>query len=256
MNKTLLALSLGFCALTSANALAESKASFCKDRKSVKSLKAQVEDRDNLLAFRNQGGLVNGGVCWWHSRFQRNAMVIARFRPELDYPSEREVKKIIKAIRKGKKVVEIGGYENINDFSYANADHMQRELEKWQKGDGFLRQQWAVGLWGSSEISEENMKERMDDLYTYVKVEGKIAYQMLQIKGIESHAWLVFDIEKTSRGYDIQVLDSNYQRSQVYSYTEGMTSFNHSYYGDFVPYTGKKSEFNKSLKAVKKYCNK
>ncbi|PIK14742.1 hypothetical protein [Halobacteriovorax sp. JY17] len=256
MKKTLLALSLGFCTLTSLNAQAESKAAFCANKKSIKSLKLQVEDRDNLLAFRNQGGLVNGGVCWWHSRFQRNAMVIARFRPELDYPSEKEVVKIIKAIRKGKKVVEIGGYENINDFSYANAAHIQAELEKWQKGDGFLRQQWAVGLWGSSEISEEEFKERMDDLYTYVKNEGKIAYQMLQIKGVTSHAWLVFDIEKTTQGYEIQVLDSNYQTAQTYSYTEGMTSFHHAYYGSFVPYTGKKGEYETALKAVSKYCNK
>ncbi|WP_372654794.1 hypothetical protein [Halobacteriovorax sp.] len=256
MKKTLLALSIGFCTLTSVNTFAESKASFCAGRKSVRSLKRQVLQRDNLLAFRNQGGLINGGVCWWHSRFQRNAMVTARFRPELDYPSEREVKKIIKAIRKGKKVVEVPGYRSINDFSYSNADLIQRELEKWQKGDGFLRQQWAVGLWGSHEVSEEELKERMDDLYSYVKGEGRIAYQMLQIDGIDSHAWLVFDMEKTSNGYRLQVLDSNYQRSQIYTYREGMTSFDHDHYGSFVPYTGKKSEHEKSFKAVEKYCNK
>ncbi len=254
MKKTLLALSIGFCALTSSNAFAQSKASFCASKKSTKSLKSQVFQRDNLLAFRNQGGLMNGGVCWWHSRFQRNAMLLARFRPELEYPTEKETKKIIKALRKGKKVVVVPGYRSINDFSYSNADMIQAELEKWQKGDGFLRQQWAVGLWGSHEISEEKLKKRMDDLYTYVKEEGKIAYQMLQIEGIDSHAWLVFDIEKTSRGYRLQVLDSNYQRTQVYTYTEGMTSFHHDYYGDFVPYTGKKSEYEKSLKAITKYC--
>lgn len=254
MKKTMLAISVGFCALTSPNALAESKSAFCSKRNSSNKIQNQVASSDNFLSFRNQGGLVNGGVCWWHSRFQRNAMVIARFRPELPHPSERELKKIIKAIRKGKKVVEIGGYESISQFSYDNADLIQAELEKWQKGDGFLRQQWAVGLWGSSEISSEKMKERMDDLYDYVQKEGNIAYQMLQIKGIESHAWLVFEVEKTSRGYDLLVLDSNYQRSQVYSYREGMTSFHHSYYGDFVPYTGKKSEYKKALKAVTKYC--
>lgn len=254
MKKTMLVISIGFCVLTLSNALAESKSSFCASKKSVTSLKRQINNIDNLLAFRNQGGLINGGVCWWHSRFQRNAMIIARFRPELDYPSEKETKKIIKAIRKGKKVVEVPGYRSIYDFSYDNADLIQEELEKWQKGDGFLRQQWAVGLWGSHEVSEEELKERMDDLYDYVKSEGRIAYQMLQIDGIDSHAWLVFDMERTSRGYRLKVLDSNYQRSQVYTYTEGMTSFNHSYYGDFVPYTGKKSEYEKSLKAVKKYC--
>ncbi|ATH06759.1 hypothetical protein BIY24_02025 [Halobacteriovorax marinus] len=255
MKKTMLAITIGFCTLTSSNVFAESKSTFCSKRNSSNKIQKQVANSDNFLAFRNQGGLINGGVCWWHSRFQRNAMVVARFRPELSEPTEKEVKKIIKAIRKGKSVVEIGGYYNIRDFSYDHADLIQRELEKWQKGDGFLRQQWAVGLWGSSEVDEEELKERMDDLYTYVKKEGNIAYQMLQIKGIDSHAWLVFDMEKTSSGYDILVLDSNYQRSQVYHYDEGMTSFHHSYYGDFVPYTGKKSEFRKALKAVEKYCN-
>jgi hypothetical protein len=236
-------------------ALAETKREFCKDRSSSKSIKSSKFNSDQFLSFTNRGGLINGGVCWWHSRFQRNAMVLAKFRPELPAASTDEVKKLIKAIRKGKKVVEIPGYENISEFSYYHRSEIQDELEKWQKGDGFIRQQWIVGLAGSSDVSEKNMYKKMNELYDYVAVKGNIAYQKLQIKGITSHAWLVSDMVKTSNGFDLKVLDSNYQRTQKYSYKNGMTSFYHSYYGSFVPYTERKREYKKVLTTVKKYCN-
>jgi hypothetical protein len=197
---------------------------------------------------------MNAGVCWWHSRFQRNAMVLARFRPEFRAPDEKRIKAIVKAIRKGKEVVEIPGFHNMSEFSYQNADVIQRELEKWQKSDGILRQQWIVGLVGSSNTTPEKLEKKMKELYQYVKVDGNIAYEKLQIKGIDAHAWLVADVVKTSRGYDLKVLDSNYQRTQKYSYEKGMTSFYHSYYGKFVPYLERKREYKKVLKVVKKYC--
>ncbi len=230
-----------------------SSAGFCADRKSVSYTKELVGTRANQISFTNRGGLVNGGVCWWHSRLTRKFAYLAVFRPDLPKPSNRKAEKIIKSIRMG-KVTEVPGFSNLYDFSRTFGQEIQDRLEKWQKGDGFLRQQWTVGLWGSSETTAAKLKERMDDLYQYVEVEGKLAYQMLQIKGITSHAWLVLNVEKMGNGYELEVLDSNYTSTSTIRYRNGQETINS--YGGLVPITGKKAELRKLEKAVSKYCKK
>src|SRR5438270_754213 len=42
------------------------------------------------LSFGNTGGIAHGGVCWWHSRFQRAAIYLTIFRPDLPKPSHRK----------------------------------------------------------------------------------------------------------------------------------------------------------------------
>ena len=228
-------------------------AAFCADRKSDSYTKELVGQRSNQISFTNRGGLVNGGVCWWHSRLTRKFAYLAVFRPDLPKPTNKKAEKIIKDIRMG-KVTEVPGFSNLFDFSRAFSAEIQDRLEKWQKGDGFLRQQWTVGLWGSSETSSERLKERMDDLYQYVEVEKKLAYQMLQIRGITSHAWLVLNVEKVENGYDLEVLDSNYTSTNTIRYRYGQETINS--YGGLVPITGKKAELRKLEKAVSKYCKK
>jgi hypothetical protein len=234
-----------------ASTASTSSASFCADRKSVAYTKELVGQRKNQISFRNRGGLVNGGVCWWHSRLTRNFSYLAIFRPDQPRPSNKKAAKIIKAIRMG-KVTEVPGFSNLYDFSRAFSVEIQDRLEKWQKGDGFLRQQWTVGLWGSSETTAEKLKQRMDDLYKYVEVEGKLAYQMLQIKGITSHAWLVLSVEKMEDGYRLEVLDSNYSSTSTIHYRNGQETINN--YGGLVPITGKKKELKKIEKAVSRFC--
>jgi hypothetical protein len=46
-----------------------SKEKFCADRKDDKFIKELTLDSANLMPFRNKGGIANGGICWWHSRF-------------------------------------------------------------------------------------------------------------------------------------------------------------------------------------------
>ena len=63
-------------------------------------------------------------------------------------------------------------------------------------------------------------------------------------------------MEKTEDGYILNVLDSNYSRTQTYRYTHGDTNFVHRHYGDFSPYREKKKKEKKMQKAIKEYCNK
>jgi hypothetical protein len=254
--KTLTCLIMGliFSATAMAETASQNKAEFCADRENTEYYQKFLLNKENRLSFTNHGGLANGGVCWWHSRFTRKAAYLAIYRPELPKPSKEEAYDIVLAIRMGNKVVEVPGYRNLYEFSRDFKDIIQQRLERWQVGDGFMRQQWTVGLWGASQVSADEMRERMDELYEEVVENNDVAYQVLQIKGVVAHAWLVVDMERTANGYNIQVIDSNYMTPTTYSYRHGMTNLRSPYWGQFVPRTGKKSEMNKMKKIVSKFC--
>lgn len=259
MKSTLLALAALACSFS---AMAESTSSqsmrqFCEDRASISSVKELVGNSDNLMAFANQGGIGNGGVCWWHSRMQRNALYLSIYKPAERIPTVEQAKEIVEKLRAGKEIVVIPGFSNFADFSSAYRPTIQRELEKWQKGDGVLKFNWVIGLKGRSSVEADELKVMMDELYDYVENEGNIAYQKLQIKGIVAHAWLVINMKKIGKdGYDLEVLDSNFPRqTSIYKYRMGMTHFSHYNYGEFVPYLERKGEMDKVTNVILKKCN-
>jgi hypothetical protein len=49
----------------------------------------------NLFSFSNTGGILNGGVCWWHSRMQRAALYLTVYLPDMPPPSKPEVRRIL-----------------------------------------------------------------------------------------------------------------------------------------------------------------
>lgn len=239
-----------------ATEVATTKAQFCKDNKTNRArVQALLQSSDDMrMSFSNYGGLINGGVCWWHSRFQRNAAYLTIYRPEMEKPTREQAQEIIKDIRFARGVITIPGYDNFYDFTRDWHDEIQARLEGWQRTDGFIMQQWVVGLAGASEVAPEKLKKEMDDLYKQVS-QGDVVYQKLQIKGITAHAWLVVGMEKTADGYEMAVIDSNSPvRTQSYSYKDGDTSLYHYYYGNFVPYTGKNRELRKLKRKVKSFC--
>lgn len=258
MKSTLLAIAAFACSF---GAIASTQSSqsmdqFCSDRASIKSVKELTESSYNLMGFANRGGIGNGGVCWWHSRMQRNALYLTIYKPGERRPSKAQAKVIVEKLRAGKDVVVIPGFDNFQEFSVEYREIIQRELDKWQKGDGVLKFNWVIGLKGKSHVDADKMKSMMDELYDYVEVKGNIAYEKLQIKGIVAHAWLVINMKKVGKGYDLQVLDSNYPNAtQLYQYRPGMTNFNHYFYGDFVPYLERKGEMTKLANVILKKCN-
>lgn len=258
MKASFLAIAALACSFSAFAALTPSQSieQFCSDRSSVTFSKNLSRNSENLMAFQNHGGLANGGVCWWHSRFQRNALYLTIYKPAEDRPSKAEAEKIIDKIRSGKEIIEIPGFRNFYEFSRAHRAEIQRELEKWQKGDGIIKFNWVIGLSGDNEVSAEKMKEQMDELYQYVEVEGNVAYQKLQIKGVTAHAWLVMNVKAVSNGYDLEILDSNFpSQTSIYKYREGQTSFSHYAYGKFTPYLERKGEMEKVNLTILKKCN-
>ena len=256
MKVTLLALAVLACSFQAlARGPSTSEASFCADRKDVNFVKDLTLSTSNLMAFRNQGGIGNGGVCWWHSRFQRNALYLTIYKPSIAKPTQDEARILIKQIREAKNVVIIPGYKNFRDFSADNADLILRELEKWQKGDGIIRFAWVKGLEGASTVEAGQLKSTMDEIYNEVEVNKNIAYNKLQIPGIDAHAWLVVHMEKVNGGYNLEILDSNFPTgTEIYRYREGDQNFDYHRAFAFSPYLEKTNEMEKINKTIQKQC--
>ena len=243
-----------FQAIAQSPSMSESR--FCSDRVDKNFVKKLAMDSDNLMSFVNQGGLINGGVCWWHSRFQRNALYLTIYKPDLPKPTEDEARVLVKKIRAATEVVVIPGYRNFHEFSSENEEIIQQILEGWQERDSFLRFAWIKGLSGSSKVAPEKMKALMDQIYKEVEVNKNISYNKLQIKGIESHAWLVVHMKKVSGGYDLEVIDSNLATStETYAYREGETEIvNYHDSFTFTPYLEQSNELNKIYNTISEKC--
>jgi len=245
---------------TLAGTLPQTKAEFCERFEDSPEAKEVLQDLStdsvNLMAFKNDGGLFNGGVCWWHSRFQRNILYLAVFRPDLPKPKNTaETKQLIRRIRDGVSVFTIPGFQNFEEFSRENQKLIQSELNDWQLYDGVVLGGWMDGLKGDTQIQAPLLEKMMKEVFDYVAVKKKIGYQKLQIKGITSHAWLVVGMKKSETGFDIGYLDSNSPRMSLnYSYKSGDTSFFIRGYGNFVPYLEFKREEERLVSAARTFC--
>ncbi|MBC7427042.1 MAG: hypothetical protein H7336_00430 [Bacteriovorax sp.] len=238
-----------------AGTLPTTKADYCSRFQDTSVLSTYSTETSNLMSFKNQGGLFNGGVCWWHSRFQRNILYLSIFRPELNKPTASEVRALIKEIRAGESVVMIPGFANFAEFSTTYSKEILAELESWQLYDGVILGSWIDGLKGDTKVRSEELQKMMATTFKYVEVNKKIAYQKLQIKGITSHAWLIVGMIPGPNGFEIGLIDSNNPRmSENYSYKIGDVSFHEKSYGNFVPYLEFTREEERLISAGKSFC--
>ena len=135
---------LSFFVALSFNAVAgltpsQSKDQFCADRSESSFNKTLLQNELNMMGFANEGGIANGGVCWWHSRFQRNATYLTIYKPSEKKPSKEQAKNIITKIKLAKEVVIIPGFRNFSEFTSTYQSEIQSELNKWQKLDGVVK---------------------------------------------------------------------------------------------------------------------
>ena len=239
-----------------ATTLPQNKVEYCTRFQEQTTIKDLSNDEVNHLAFQNDGGLFNGGVCWWHSRFQRNVLYLGIFRPDLAKPtSPQAIKNLIHQIRVGDQVFNIPGYNNLEEFSKANQQFIQQELNDWQLYDGVVLGSWIDGLSGSTKVPPSELQSMMKDVFNYVSVKKKIAFEKLQLKGIASHAWLIAGIKAMPSGYELGYIDSNYPlQSRNYSYKVGDDSFFIKGYGNFVPYLDFTREEERLVTAGKVFC--
>lgn len=227
---------------------------FCANRSQPKFVKDLTLDLSNLMSFKNHGGIRNGGVCWWHSRFQRAALYLTHYNPSAEKPDLATARQIIRTIRNANDIVEIPGFINFLEFSTHFKNEIQNELEAWQRFES-LRFTWIRGLRGSTHVSAEWMKQLMDNLYQETEVEGNISFQKLQMKGITAHAWLVVSMKKFDNGYDLEIIDSNHQNmTKIYQYRHGDTHLLYKEKSPFTPYLEHTFEMERIQTAIKEAC--
>lgn len=227
--------------------------------KNSEDIRLHLSETKSRIAFKNKGGLINGGVCWWHSRLQRSSAYLIKFRPEIrQKPSLEEVRKILRHLRDMDKVVIINGYSNFRDFSYDFRSETQKMLEGWQKIDGFLNHEWIRGISGKSSLPPNELKAQMEKIYTAYKSSPTPIWVMLQIKGITAHAALVTSMTESNKGFNLTVIDSNNpsDESEIY-YSFGDTSLRIEGEGySFIPYLGFQRDFTKMFSAINEHCNR
>lgn len=234
----------------------QSKEEFCADRTDKSFVKSLTQYSGNLMSFRNHGGLVKGGVCWWHSRFQRNALYLTYYNALAPKPDQKTAIALIRDIRNQDGLTEIPGFNNFEEFSREYKNEIQNELERWQRFES-IRFTWIRGLRGASSVSPEWLKKLMDNLYEEVETNNHVAFQKLQMRGLTAHAWLVINMAKTSEGYDLEVLDSNLpHQTSFYQYKIGDGHFQHPHMGQFVPYLENVNEMNWINETIKEECAK
>jgi hypothetical protein len=215
---------------------------------------------NNRLAFDHSGGFRNAGLCWWHSRLTRSATYLTVYRPDLPKPTKEQAAKIVDAWIHNSRVVEIGGYKNLREFSRDWRDVIRKKLERWQLVDGVARFQWIRGITGKTKVSPEELKDRMDKLFKEVRLKDKIVYQKLQAPGIyKVSSWLVVDMKKVSDGYILRVADSDYPGLFTPAVKNVRYRIGDRYIrgGDthFVPYTERAGDLKEIRAAQRRYCH-
>lgn len=225
-------------------------------------LQKRAEKSENRIAFNNPAGPLNIGVCWWHSRMQRNANYLLSFDPSKKRMNEKESQTLIKNLSKTKTLQTARGYRNLKEFSTSYSREMQEVLGQWQLTESFFKLGWLKGV-GPSHVSPENLNRKMKDLYEEVTLRKNISFQVLQMPGFKAHAWLVTDMKKIgAAGYEITAIDSNTQNLQKYFYQPGLTQFPYVIDGrmfpreSFVPYTHYENTWQKYANILRNSCSK
>lgn len=217
-------------------------------------IKQHLLQVDSRISFENQGGLINGGVCWWHSRLQRASGYLVKFEPERSPPSGPELDHILYSLRTMKQTISIPGYTDFFSFTKDYQKPIQAMLEEWQRRDGFLNFEWIRGISGKHTLPAGEMRERMDKVYNFYKSSPAPVWIMAQIKGITSHSFLLISMETHQTGYELEVIDSNHPLETIkISYHSGDTSLKNDKY-TFVPYVGFQNDYRLIFKALAQRC--
>ena len=213
-----------------------------------------IKKQENRIGFVNQGGMMNKGTCWWHSRFQRAMTYLAVFNPNAAMPEASQIQVILKKLQRGREVVEIPGYKNVREFTLINYRQIQKLFNDWQKDDGIKKFSWLNGLKGRSQVSAYSMQKKMNELFEEVEVKKRITYIKLQVPGIAAHSWLVLDVEVISDGLRVTAVEPNWKDLRVVDYVRGWGTLVLKDFKKGVPYVQRTKDFARYSAAAEQYC--
>ena len=234
----------------------QGREAYCEGARDPKYFINLSYDQRNRLAQRNYGGLLGGGVCWWHSRLQRSATYLSVYRPDLPKATAKEADQIVQLLAANSRVVEIPGYENLYQFSREHWSIIQRKLERWQKVDGFLKWEWIRNMSSMPSMSPVRLKESMDSFSELVNQKSEIPWVMLMVPGFVAHAYLILGMTPSADGYVLEVIDSNHPTETLkVSYKTGTRTINVPDLKEVAPYIGRHSDHKAFMQARVAYCS-
>ncbi len=157
-------------------------------------------------------GLMLGGLCWWHSRFQQAAWQRAIFRPDQKELSVFEVERRLIKLYKG-KVVELPAFPNWYSFSYAYRDLILQIMVREQAKDALkpsIWSQWAKTKPSPHEIFRWGRKIERD------LEEGGTQFIYTKEGLFRQHSIVAFETIRKDNMLTISLVDSNLpHRNQV-----------------------------------------
>jgi hypothetical protein len=113
---------------------------------------------------------------------------------------------------------------------------------------------WVKGLKGAVALTPDSMKANMDYIYADVMKSHRMTWAKIQVKGINTHAWIIVSMKPVAGGgYDLVVIDS-LRRTPIevnYRYGDSQVS---TTMGMGVPTLGEYKDFYKISGAVRRYC--
>jgi hypothetical protein len=219
-----------------------------------------AQNTDNLFDFGNEGGTWGTALCWWHSRLQRASLYLAVYNSSAPKPTADQVEKILAALSTGNAVVTIPGYRNFKEFSRDWKQTIVDYLSWWELSNATTRFTWLThGLRSVRTSTARSLQAEMDKIYNYVTLQKKVAYVMLQMRGIMAHAWLVIAMDRTATGYKLRYIDSNYQDEVLtYEFRQGQRFVVADVLAniDAAPYLLEEDELERQLSSVRAYCRR
>lgn len=231
---------------------------------------------NDTLAFENPPGPINAGMCWLHTRLQRQFTYLANYRPELPKPTKEQAKKIISDIVARKGVTEIPGFANLAEFSREYKAELVSAIDRMGWACVVKPTDCPARFADTYSPSPADVQATMDSLYRKQLLQHGdiqvIRTRMKKSSGItkpfEAHSMMILEMEPIRLpkekmelmgqviGYRLRVIDPNFQnRIEVVDYKFGDTSLNAGFI-DVIPYKhyeyeGDIGEMNRSLDG---YC--
>jgi hypothetical protein len=231
-----------------------SKQAFCEQHSDWAAIRKLAELPENRLSFANPSGLLDTGLCWWHSLLQRSALYLGAFRPELPKPKPSEARRIINALMKQNHVVEIPGYRNIFDFSKAFERQISLALSERQIVDGVVLQKWIQNVRENPWTSPDVMLSKVTELEKEANVYRRIPWVMMKLPGVMAHSVLILSVERKETGYGLKYIDSNFPgTTETAWYNIGDQSIKTNY-GNITLTVGYKDMFSFAESAIQSYC--
>ncbi len=112
------------------------------------------------MGIGNASGSWNTGLCWWHSRFQRAAVYLVDFAPDLPRPTPAEAKLLFRQITNFMPI-SVPGFATLPAFTSSYPQELEDVLSEWQRRTTFGDPGHVFGTWLTKTLTSDTETERM-----------------------------------------------------------------------------------------------